>query len=145
MKKLIFTLLVAATTGLNAQIMVVNEIETESPENFSSILTQWMAAIKTTLEIEDAKTYTFAEPGTKKIQFLQFHESLTEMVAYRNRQDENQEKIWNTLQSMEPLPEGTVDAFNDVTSFKESSVWEFMPELSTTPETWDHSFQSRKR
>ena len=72
MKKLIFTLLVAATTGLNAQIMVVNEIETESPENFSSILTQWMAAIKTTLEIEDAKTYTFAEPGTKKIQFLQF-------------------------------------------------------------------------
>ncbi len=36
MKKLIFTLLVAATTGLNAQIMVVNEIETESSENFSS-------------------------------------------------------------------------------------------------------------
>ena len=137
MKKLIFTLLIAATTGLNAQIMVVNEIETESPENFSSILTQWMAAIKTTLEIEDAKTYTFAEPGTKKMQFLQFHESLTDMVAYRNRQDENQEKIWNTLQSMEPLPEGTVDAFNDVTSFKESSVWEFMPELSTTPETWN--------
>ena len=136
MKKLIFTLLIATSTGLNAQIMVVNEIETESPENFSTMVTQWMTAIKTTLEIEDAKTYTFAEPGTKKIQFLQFHESLTDMVASRNRQDENQEKIWNTLQSMEPLPEGTVATFNDVTSFRESSVWEFMPELSTTPETW---------
>ena len=136
MKKLIFTLLIATSTGLNAQIMVVNEIETESPENFSTMVTQWMTAIKTTLEIEDAKTYTFAEPGTKKIQFLQFHESLTDMVASRNRQDENQEKICNTLQSMDPLPEGAIDAFNDVTSFRESSVWEFMPELSTTPETW---------
>ena len=136
MKKLIFTLLVVATTGLNAQIMVVNEIETESPENFSTVVTQWMTAIKTALEMEDTKTYTFSEPGTKKMQFLQFHETLTDMVAYRNKQDENQEKIWNTLQSMDPLPEGTIDTFNDVTSFRESSVWEFMPELSTTPETW---------
>ena len=136
MKKLIFTLLIVATTGLNAQIMVVNEIETESPENFSTVVTQWMTAIKTALEMEDTKTYTFSEPGTKKMQFLQFHETLTDMVAYRKKQDENQEKIWNTLQSMDPLPEGTVDTFNDVTSFRESSVWEFMPELSTTPETW---------
>ena len=136
MKKLIFTLLIVATTGLNAQIMVVNEIETESPENFSSLVTHWMTAIKTALEIEDTKTYTFSEPGTKKMQFLQFHETLTDMVAYRKKQDENQEKIWNTLQSMDPLPEGTIDTFNDVTSFRESSVWEFMPELSTTPETW---------
>ena len=136
MKKLIFTLLIASTTGLNAQIMVVNEIETESPENFSTVVTQWMTAIKTALEMEDTKTYTFSEPGTKKMQFLQFHETLTDMVAYRKKQDENQEKIWNTLQSMDPLPEGTVDTFNDVTSFRESSVWEFMPELSTTPETW---------
>ena len=136
MKKLIFTLLIASTTALNAQIMVVNEIETESPENFSSVVTQWMTAIKTALEMEDTKTYTFSEPGTKKMQFLQFHETLTDMVAYRKKQDENQEKIWNTLQSMDPLPEGTIDTFNDVTSFRESSVWEFMPELSTTPETW---------
>ena len=136
MKKLIFTLLIASTTALNAQIMVVNEIETESPENFSSLVTQWMTAIKTALEMEDTKTYTFSEPGTKKMQFLQFHETLTDMVAYRKKQDENQEKIWNTLQSMDPLPEGTIDTFNDVTSFRESSVWEFMPELSTTPETW---------
>ena len=136
MKKLIFTLLIASTTALNAQIMVVNEIETESPENFSSLVTHWMTAIKTALEIEDNKTYTFSEPGTKKMQFLQFHETLTDMVAYRKKQDENQEKIWNTLQSMDPLPEGTIDTFNDVTSFRESSVWEFMPELSTTPETW---------
>ena len=136
MKKLIFTLLIASTTALNAQIMVVNEIETESPENFSSLVTHWMTAIKTALEIEDTKTYTFSEPGTKKMQFLQFHETLTDMVAYRKKQDENQEKIWNTLQSMDPLPEGTIDTFNDVTSFRESSVWEFMPELSTTPETW---------
>ena len=70
MKKSIFTLLLAVTTSLNAQIMVVNEIETESPENFSTMVTQWMTAIKSTLEIEDAKTYTFAEPATKKIQFL---------------------------------------------------------------------------
>jgi len=57
MKKAIFTFLLAVTTGLNAQIMVVNEIETESQENFSTMVTQWMTAIKSTLEIEDAKTY----------------------------------------------------------------------------------------
>jgi hypothetical protein len=87
MKKLIFTLLIVATTGLNAQIMVVNEIETESPENFSTVVTQWMTAIQTALEMEDTKTYTFSEPGTKKMQFLQFHETLTDMVAYRKKQD----------------------------------------------------------
>ena len=66
MKKAIFTFLLAVTTGLNAQIMVVNEIETESQENFSTMVTQWMTAIKSTLEIEDAKTYTFEEPGQKR-------------------------------------------------------------------------------
>ena len=66
MKKAIFTFLLAVTTGLNAQIMVVNEIETESQENFSTMVTQWMTAIKSTLEIEDAKTYTFEEPSTSK-------------------------------------------------------------------------------
>jgi len=136
MKKAIFTFLLAVTTGLNAQIMVVNEIETESQENFSTMVTQWMTAIKSTLEIEDAKTYTFEEPSTKKVQFLQFYDSMTDMVEFRNNQDENQEKIWGTLQNMEPMPEGTIETFNEVTSFKESSVWEFMPELSTTPETW---------
>ena len=75
----------------------VNEIETESPENFSTVVTQWMTAIKTALEMEDTKTYTFSEPGTKKMQFLQFHETLTDMVAYRNKQDENQEKIWKNI------------------------------------------------
>ena len=72
MKKSIFTLLLAVTTTLNAQIMVVNEIETESPENFSTMVTQWMTAIKSTLEMEDAKTYTFAEPATKKFSFYNF-------------------------------------------------------------------------
>lgn len=65
MKKLIFTLLITISTGMNAQIMVVNELETESPENFSATVTQWMSAVKTGLEMDDARAYIFEEPGTK--------------------------------------------------------------------------------
>ena len=37
---------------------------------------------------------------------------------------------------MDPLPDGTWDTFDEVTNFRESPVWKFMSELSTTPETW---------
>ena len=136
MKKLIITLIIAASTGLNAQIMVVNELETESSENFSTTVTQWMNAIKTALEMDDAKAYVFQEPGTKKMQFLQFFESLTDMATHISKQEDSRAQIVEAFQKMDPLPEGTWDTFNDVTNFRESSVWEFMPELSTTPETW---------
>ena len=40
------------------------------------------------------------------------------------------------FQKMDPLPDGTWDTFDEVTNFRESPVWKFMSELSTTPETW---------
>lgn len=136
MKKLIFTLLLAATTLSSAQIMVVNDIETDAQDNFSTMVTQWMTAVKMGLEIDDLKSYIFEQPGTKKIQFLQFYDSLSEMAAFRDKQKEGQEKVMEAFQNMDPLPEGTWETFNNITDFKESAVWEFQPELSTTPETW---------
>ena len=144
MKKLIFTLLITISTGLNAQIMVVNELETESPENFSATVTQWMSAVKTGLEMDDARAYIFEEPGTKKMQFLQFFDTLTDMVTHLNKQEDDRDQIVKAFQEMDPLPDGTWDTFNQVTDFRESTVWEFMPELSTTPETWSVLSKSEK-
>ena len=144
MKKLIFTLLISASTLVNSQIMVVNEIETDSKDNFTMMVTHWMNAVKTAMDVKDLRSYVFEEPGTNKVQFLQFHDSMTDMVDYMNKQEESQQKIWKAFQSMDPLPEGTADVFNETSNFRESSVWEFKPELSTTPETWNPLSKSEK-
>ena len=80
MKKLIFTLLISASTLVYSQIMVVNEIETDSKDNFTMMVTHWMNAVKTAMDVKDLRSYVFEEPGTNKVQFLQFHDSKTDMV-----------------------------------------------------------------
>ena len=144
MKKLIFTFLLSVSTLLNAQIMVVNEIETKSQENFSVAVTQWMTAVKTALDMDDARAYIFEEPGTKKMQFLQFFDTLTDMVTHMDKQENNRKQIVETFMKMDPLPDGTWDTFDEVTNFRESSVWEFQPDLSTTPETWSILSEAEK-
>lgn len=145
MKQLIFALVATFSLTINAQgIMVVNEIETDSPENFKTMVTQWMTAIKTGMELESLNTHVFAELGTKKMQFLQWYDSKQAMIDRMDQQENSREKIWAALQEMPPLPEGALETFNEVTSFRESSVWEYMPELSTTPETWTPLSQEEK-
>lgn len=145
MKNTIIKLFLLAVVSVQAQaVMVVSEIETTSADNFSSVVSFWMSAVKTGLEIDDMQTYVFAEPQSKKMQFAQWFESKTAMVDRMELQDANQEKIWGAMQEMEPLADGAFEAFNSATNFRESSVWEYMPELSTTPETWETLSQEER-
>lgn len=63
MKNTIIKLFLLAVVSVQAQaVMVVSEIETTSADNFSSVVSFWMNAVKTGLEIDDMQTYVFAEP-----------------------------------------------------------------------------------
>ncbi|CAI8304388.1 MAG: Uncharacterised protein [Formosa sp. Hel3_A1_48] len=145
MKKLFIKMFLFTALVSNAQgIMVVNEIDTASPENFSTMVNHWMTAVKTGMEIDNMQSYVFAEQGSKKMQFLQWFDSKHAMVEQMDQQEASQEKIWAAFQEMDPLPDGAFEAFNEVTDFRESSVWEYMPELSSIAETWEPLSQEEK-
>jgi len=143
-KHLIQIFLLSAILSSAQGVMVVNEIETNSPENFKTIVNHWMTAVKTGMEKDNMQTYVFAEQGSKKMQFLQWFESKKAMVEQMDQQEASQQKIWAAFQEMDPLPEGSFETFNEATDFRESSVWEFMPELSSIAETWEPLSQEEK-
>lgn len=142
-----FFIKILLLTGVLSQaqaVMVVTEIETTSKDDFSTVVNFWMSAMKTAHKIQDMQTSIFAEPESNTMQFIQWFESKTAMVERMEFLESNEEKVWATMQTMDPLPEGTFKAFSAATDFRESSVWEYMPELSTTPQTWETLSQEQR-
>ena len=78
------------------------------------------------------------------MQFLQFFDTLSDMATHMDKQENNRKQIVEAFMKMDPLPDGTWDTFDEVTNFRESSVWEFQPDLSTTPETWSILSEAEK-
>ena len=123
--------------SINAQsVMALFEAETESIPTFEKVMDFRMGAVKTGMEMDDAKMFVFREQGTRNMKMVQWFDSKQAMVEHMDKQEESQEKISAAIQAATPMEEGTFEKFGATTNFREASVWEYMPELSTTPETW---------
>lgn len=137
MKRLILTMFCLSVFSVNAQgVMALFEAETESIPTFNSVMDFWMGAVKKGMEMDDAKMYVFREQGTRNLKLVQWFDSKKAMIEHMDKQEASQEKIQAAMKEMTPMEEGTFEKFGETTDFKEASVWEYMPELSTTPETW---------
>ena len=137
MKNFVFAIFAMCVMSLNAQgILVISEAETKSIETFESVMNKWMGALKSTMEMDNARLTVFREMGTRNMKIAQWFDSMDDMVGYMNKQEENQEKIMQAWESSDPLEEGTWDKFADHTNFNSAEVWKYRPELSTTPETY---------
>jgi hypothetical protein len=145
MRKLLFMLFALSMLSTYSQgVIVLSEAETESIPTFEAVMNQWMGALKTTMNIEDARMNVFREQGTRKLQMLQWFDSLSDMAKYIENQDANNDKIIQAFQGMTPMAEGTFEKFGKTTDFKESTVWKFRPDLSTADETFSPLSQEEK-
>ena len=145
MKKLLFLLIALSISFTYGQsIMVVSEAETESISTFETVLNQWMGAVKKTMNMEDARMRVFREQGTRKMQMVQWFDSLSDMAKHIEDQQANEQKVMATLETMDPMPDGTWEKFMESTNFNESSVWKYRSDLSTTSETFSPLSQEEK-
>jgi len=145
MRKLLFTLFALSMLSTYSQgIIVVSEAETESISAFETVLNQWMGAVKTTMNIENARMNVFREQGTRKLHMMQWFDSLSEMAKHMEAQEASNDEIMKTMEGMTPMEEGTFEKFEETTIFKESTVWKFRPDLSTADETFAPLSQEEK-
>ncbi len=136
MRNFIITMFCLSVFSMNAQIMVLYEAETESIPTFEKVMDFWMGVVKTGMEMDDARMVVFREQGTRNMKMVQWFDSKKAMVEYMDKQEESEDKISAAMEAATPMEEGTFKKFSATTDFREGSVWEYKPELSTTPETW---------
>ena len=137
MKKFLFIIVALSMfTTYGQGVMVVSEVETEDMTSFKSVMNQWMGAVKKTMEMDNARVRTFQEAGSRKLQIVQWFGSMSEMAKYLEDTDAKRSEIMQNMEAMDPMPEGSWENFTNATSFNESSVWKYRPDLSTTPETF---------
>ena len=145
MRKLLLMLFALSMLSTYSQgVIVISEAETESIPTFEAVYNQWMGAVKTTMNIDDARMIVFREMGTRKLQMLQWFDSLSDMAKQIEDQEANNAKIMETFQGMTPMPEGTMEKFANTIDFKESTVWKYRQDLSTTDATYAPLSQEEK-
>lgn len=124
------------STSLNAQnIMAVGEIEVKSPKAFKAAVDNWMSALKKGTGKEELNSYFYRVQGSNTIYWVQWHKSMEDLVAMQRLQEANEEKIYAALMEQN-LDEEVFAQFNALTKFRELSIWEYVPELSTAHESF---------
>lgn len=131
MKQLIslFALLLSMT-AFSQQVMVMFDIETKSQSSFKKAADNWFQAVKSTVG-DTPDMYTYQVQDSRNMRMLQWFDSKQAMADHMDKMDAAESKIDETLNKMEPMPEEDWTNFSTTTKFKEASVWEHIPELST--------------
>lgn len=138
MKKLLIFFIALSTFTVNAQgVMVVSEIESKDISAFEATLNQWMTAVKKVTGIENARLRVHQVDGSRELIVTRFFPSMKDMVASMDMEKEKDEEIGAALNSMPEPSEGSWGRFVSNTDFKGSSLWEFVPDASTVPKSWE--------
>ena len=132
MMKKHFALIVFLLAGFayGQQVMMMFDIEAESPSSFKAAADNWMKAVEKTVG-DTPDMYTYRVAGSRDMRMLQWFNSKQDMVAHMDKMDANESKVEETLSGMEPMPDEVFQKFVSGTKFREASVWEHIPELST--------------
>lgn len=131
MKQLIalFTLLMSMSMS-SQQVMIMFDIETKSQSSFKKAADNWMQAVKSTIG-DTPDMYTYQVQDSRNMRMLQWFDSKQAMADHMDKMDAAESKIDEALNKMEPMPEEDWTNFSTGTNFKEASLWEHIPELST--------------
>ena len=137
MKKIITLLtLIFSLTIYGQDVMLMFDIEAKSQSSFKKAADQWMQAVKSQVG-ETPDMYTYQVQGSRDMRMLQWFDSKQAMVAHMDKMDAMESKVEEALSGMDPMPEADWTNFVTGTDFKEASVWEHMPELSTL-DAWNN-------
>ena len=131
MKKIITVLAVIFSLTISGQsVMLMFDIEAKSQSSFKKAADQWFKAVETQVG-ETPDMFTYQVQGSRQMRMLQWFDSKQTMVAHMDKMDANESKVEEALSKMDPMPEEDWTNFVTGTDFKEASVWENIPELST--------------
>jgi hypothetical protein len=145
MKKLLFAFIALSVFAVKAQtVMAVSEIEAKDISAFEATLNHWITAVKKVTGIENAGMRVHQVDGSRELILTRFYPSMQEMVTSMEMEKEKDEEIGAALNSMPEPFEGSWNKFVSNTNFKGNSLWEFVPEASTVPKSWESMSQEER-
>jgi hypothetical protein len=134
-----------ALSTSNAQgVLVVSHIESTDFTAFGNTLDQYMSAVKKATETENLGLRVHRVDGSRELIATRWFDSMKDMVDKMDEEESKNEEIGEILQSMPEPVEGNWNKFVSSTDFKGSSVWEFVPEASTVPKSWESMSQEER-
>lgn len=142
MKKSILLVFLVSFNFSFGQIMMLFEAETPNKQNMSEIGQNWFSAVKSVTGDDNGITMHHKGWASKGVYFVQWFDDMEDMVETMKNQETNTSKVMEYIQSR-PSDPNLLNEFNSITDPKQSTVWEYMPELSMMEEFMKLSVKER--
>ena len=130
MKKSILLIFLVSFNFSFGQIMTLFEAETLDKQNMSQIAQDYFSALKSVTGDDNGITMHHKGWGSKGVYILQWFDDMKDMVETMESQESKAPEVMEYLQS-KPSDPSILKQFNSITDPKQSSVWKYVPELST--------------
>ena len=131
-KSIVFVFLVSFNFSFG-QIMMLFEAETPNKQNMSVVAQNWFSGVKSVTGDDNGITMHHKGWASKEVYFVQWFEDMKDMVETMENQESKASKVMEYTQSIASDP-NLINEFNSITDPKQSSVWEYVPELSMMDE-----------
>ena len=129
MKKVFFLSFLFLSSLSFSQVMVLFEAETPDKNNMAAVAENWFGAVKTVTGDDHGITMHHKGWSSKTVYFSWWYDSMKDLVEAMEKQDSMSTQVMEYLGSNPADPE-LLKTFNSISDPKQSSVWEYMPELS---------------
>lgn len=129
MRKFLFVGLLLSSSVCFSQIMVLFEAETHDKDNMEKVAENYFSAVQAVTGDDLGMTMHHKGWSSKTVYFAWWYEDMKDMAEKMAKQEEMESKIFETLSATPSDPE-MIKTFNSVTNPQQSSVWEYVPELS---------------
>tara|TARA_B100001093_G_C26620846_1_gene924545 strand:+ start:38 stop:811 length:774 start_codon:yes stop_codon:yes gene_type:complete len=142
MKKNILLVFLVSFNFSFGQIMMLFEAETHNKQNMSDMAQNWFNAVKSVTGEDNGITMHHKGWASKGVYFVQWFNDMEDMVKTIENQESNTSKVMEYIQS-KPSDPNLMKEFNSITDPKQSTVWEYVPELSMMEEFMKLSVKER--
>lgn len=129
MKKLLILAVLFSTTASFGQIMVLFELETHDKENMENVAENYFSAVQAVTGDDLRMSMHHKGWSSKTVYFTLWYDNMRDMLEKMERQEKMEGKIMEKISSTPSDPD-MIKMFNSATNPKETSVWEYAPELS---------------
>ena len=129
MKKILLLTLLLSTSVSFGQIMVLFELETHDKDNMEKVAENYFSAVQAVTGDNIGMTMHHKGWSSKTVYFIIWYNDMKDMAEKMGRQEEMESEIFEKLSST-PLDPEMINTFNAISNPKQSSVWEYVPELS---------------
>lgn len=129
MKRLFLLSFILVSSFSFGQIMVLFEADTPDKKNMAEVATNWFGAVKEVTGDDNGITMHHKGWSSTTVYFAWWYDSLKDMAESLEKQESNRDKVLEYLGANPADPE-LIQKFNSITNSRQSSVWEYVPELS---------------